>query len=143
MIIINLYKDLIGLVSEIKYSEIIETLSKSCGIGKMTIKNTLSQYRHTGSVTSPKKSRSRKQLFDKLNDIELEGIRQKVHSFWQKQEQPTLDKVLQAVNDDPQLCNITRTSLHRVLSKMQITLTRNKKHINIANLSNIPSLPHP
>lgn len=138
MMIINLYKDLIERVPEIKYYEIIESLSKSCGIGKMTIKNTLSQYRRTGSVTSPKKSRAKKQLFDKLNDVELEGIRQKVHSFLQKQEQPTLDKILQAVNDDPQLGKFTRTSLHTVLSKMDITLPRSKKHADLKSLNTKP-----
>jgi len=126
--IINLYKDLMERDPKIKYIDMIDTLSKSSGIGQSTIKKTLAEYRQTGIVKSPTKIRSKKQLFDKLDDIELQGLRQKVHSFWLKGELPTIDKILKVVNDDSQLGNYSRTSLYRVLLKMQFTYIKRKRH---------------
>lgn len=111
-----------------KYITIIKTLSSICGIGQTTIKKTLSEYRSTGHVTSKNITRSKKQLLDKLNIIDLQGIRQKVHSFWLKRELPTLDKILKLVNDDSKIINTTRSSLHRLLITMQFTYTEIKKH---------------
>jgi len=109
--IINLYKKLKEREPKMKNLTLfLVKLFKFIWDWQKTIQKTLEEYRNSGWVSSLNKKRSKKQLFDKLEDIELQSIRQKVHSFCYKREVPTLDKILQVINDDPKLVNISRTT---------------------------------
>jgi hypothetical protein len=94
----------------IKYEDIVTNLSGALGLGRETISKTIAEYRrtNTNTVTSPNKKRIKESLFDKIDDLDRNGLRQKVHSFWLRRELPTIDKILFAVNEDPSLPNFKR-----------------------------------
>lgn len=54
-------------------------------------------------------------MFGNIEELDRNAVRQKIHSFWLKNEQPTIDKILQAVNDDPGLPNFKRTVLYETI----------------------------
>jgi len=54
-------------------------------------------------VSSPNKSKIRATYKQKIDDYERDAIRRKVHEFWFRKQLPTLNKILTAVNEDPDL----------------------------------------
>ncbi|XP_060855056.1 uncharacterized protein LOC132932705 [Metopolophium dirhodum] len=111
IMIVNLYKDFKSKNPNMPYRQMMSEMSTTLGIGLNSVRNTVSEYKLTGTVSSPNKKRNKKCLFEKIDDLDRNGLRQKVHSFWMKKELPTLDKILVAVNEDPAFPNFKRTSL--------------------------------
>lgn len=94
-----------------KYDDMITKISQTTGIGSQTISRTISEYKRKKTVSSPNKKRAKKSLFDKIDDLDRNGLRQKVHGIWLRRELPTIDKILHEVNEDPSLPNFKRTTL--------------------------------
>jgi hypothetical protein len=88
MLVINLYKDILMKSPGIKYEDIVTNLSGVSGLGRETISKTIAEYRRTNTVISPNKKRIKASLFDKIDDLDRNGLRQKVHSFWLRRELP-------------------------------------------------------
>ncbi|XP_025192636.1 uncharacterized protein LOC112592697 [Melanaphis sacchari] len=103
---------------EHKMVHLKKTLSYELGIGQSTIYNTILEYQRTKTVSSPNKTKVRKQLTEKVDEFDKYGIRRKVHQFWHDRDTPTLDKILVSVNEDKGLPNFSRTSLFRLLKSM-------------------------
>jgi len=102
-------------------------LSQSQGIGHETISKTIAEYRRTNTVTSPNKKRNTSSLFDKIDDLVRNRLRQKVHSFWLRRELPTIDKILITVNEDPSLPNCKRTTLYSTIKKLDFVFEKRKR----------------
>lgn len=81
IMIVNIYKDIISKSPNKKYVDIINRVRELTGLGRDTVKNTISRYKQTKTVNSPNKKRVKASLFDKLDDLDHTGLRQKVHSF--------------------------------------------------------------
>ncbi|XP_050058746.1 uncharacterized protein LOC126554247 [Aphis gossypii] len=126
--IINLYKDLMRKEPEIRYEDLLFRLSEGSGIGIGTIKKTLREYKSTGKVSSPKNKKLRSTICEKLDDFDKNAIRQKIHQFWFRKEIPTLAKIIQAVQDDPDLPNLSRSSFQRLLKDMQFEYTKRNRN---------------
>lgn len=60
--------------------------------------------------------------------LDRNAVRQKIHSFWLNNEIPTIDKILQAVNDDPALPNFKRTVLYDTIKKLDFVFTKRKRY---------------
>ncbi|XP_060868764.1 uncharacterized protein LOC132943720 [Metopolophium dirhodum] len=127
-IIINLYKDILITEPEIMYDNLMTRVSVACGIGILTVKNTISEYKRTGKVSSPMNKKKRPTIIDKVDDFDKNAIRQKIHAFWFRREIPTLTKMIRVVNDDPDLPNLTRTSFQRLLKSMQFEYTKRDRN---------------
>lgn len=126
--IINLYKHLMNENPGMKYRPMVKELSTQTGIGKTTIENTISEYKRTGNVTSPNRKKPRVKLFNKLTEDKLLCIRKKVYDFWLRREIPNLQKMLDAVNNDPDLPSFSRSSLYRALKQLNFTYMVRKRN---------------
>lgn len=127
MMIVNIYKDIQTKSPDMPYKKMVAEISQTSGIGLNSVCSTISEYRKTGAVTSPNKARNKKCLFDIIDDLDRNGLRQKVHSFWLRKELPTIDKILRAVNDDPSLPDFKRTTLYSVIKKLDFVFTKRKR----------------
>lgn len=127
IMVINIYKDIISNTPDKKYVDIINRIRELTGLGRDTIKNTISQYKQTKTVTSPNKKRVKASLFDKIDDLDRTGLRRTIHSVWLKRELPTIDRILLDVNADPSLPNFKRTSLYRVITKLDFVFSKRKR----------------
>lgn len=125
--IVDMYKDIKSKSSEMPYKQMIAKISHASGIGHNSVSTIISEYRNTGSVSSPNRTRNKKCLFDKIDDLYRNALRQKVHSFWLRKELPTIDKILQAVNDDPNLPDFKRTTLYTTLKKLDFVFIKRKR----------------
>lgn len=126
--IINIYKDIVIAESEITYENLMVKVSKLSKIGLGTVKKTIAQYKRTGNVSSPINKKKRQTVVDKVDDFDKNAIRQKIHAFWFRREIPTLLKIIQVVNDDPDLPNLSRSSFHRLLKSMQFEYTKRDRN---------------
>jgi len=102
--------------------QMVHEISQTSGIGRNSVNSIVSEYKTTGTVTSPNKTRNKKCPFDKIDDLDRNALRQKVHYFWLRKELPTIDKILQAVNDDPALPDFKRTTLYSTIKKIGLRL---------------------
>lgn len=75
-------------------------------------------------VSSPNKKKLRLSVTDKIEDFDKNAIRQKIHNFWLRREIPTLSKMLIAINDDPTLPNLKRTSSQSILKDLNFSYTK-------------------
>ncbi|KAE9522255.1 hypothetical protein AGLY_017344 [Aphis glycines] len=127
IMVINLYKDILMKSPDIKYEDLVTNLSKALGLGRETISKTIAEYRRTNTVSSPNKKRVKSSLFDKIDDLDRNGLRQKIHSFWLRRELPTIDKILIAVNEDPSLPNFKRSTLYSTIKKLHFVFEKRKR----------------
>lgn len=102
-----------------KMLQLKQILSNELGIGQSTIYNTVLEYKRNKTVSSPNKTKKFKNVKDKVDDFDKYAIRRKVHQFWFNRELPTLDKVLTVINEDEDLPNFSRATLHRLLRFME------------------------
>lgn len=124
MTIINVYKSKLSEQPDIKYKELVQSICKTTGIGRNTICKTISDYKSTGMLKSPNKTKIRAKVADKIDDFEKDAIRHKVHGFWFQRQIPTLDKILVSINEDPDLPNFSRATLHRLLKNMNFEYSK-------------------
>lgn len=73
------------------------------GIGSRSVRRIISEYKTSRTLSEPKTNQNRTTKFDSLCDFDRNAIRRKVHEFFFRNEHPTVGKVLQAVNEDPDL----------------------------------------
>ncbi|XP_060846254.1 uncharacterized protein LOC132925915 [Rhopalosiphum padi] len=122
---------------EHKMVHLKKTLSYELGIGQSTIYNTILEYQRTKTVSSPNKTKVRKQLTEKVDEFDKYGIRRKVHQFWHDRDTPTLDKILVSVNEDNGLPNFSRTSLFRLLKSMDFVYMKRGRNSGLIEKSEI------
>jgi len=126
--IINLYKTKIEEQSDIKYKPLIAYLSKATGVGRDTICNTIRDYKNHNQLKSPNKKKFRATINEKIDDFDKNAIRLKIHGFGLRNEIPTLKKIVQVINDDPDLPNIPKTSLQRILKELGFEYTKRTRN---------------
>ncbi|KAL4153157.1 hypothetical protein QTP88_000990 [Uroleucon formosanum] len=123
--IINLYKAKKQRQPDIKYKELMASVSHDSGIGMRTVKTTNCEYKNTGECKLPHKTKIRPTVNDKIDDFDKNAI---IRGFWFRNEVPTLKKIVQAVNDDSLLPNLTCTSLRRVLKELNFEFTKRSRN---------------
>ncbi|KAL4126790.1 hypothetical protein QTP88_010999 [Uroleucon formosanum] len=135
--IINVYKTILLEQPNIKYKELVQSVCKTSGIGRNTVSKTISDYKNVGVLKSPNKTKIRAKIIDKIDDFEKNAVRSKVHNFWFQRQIPTIDKILVSVNEDPDLPNFSRASLHRLLKDLNFEYSkRDETWLNAGDVPN-------
>jgi len=122
--IVNLFKSKMIQQPTLKVKEVAMIISKELGIGKNTIQSTIAEYKNKKTVSSPNKSKIRATYKQKVDDFERDAIRRKVHEFWFRKQLPTLDKILTAVNEDPDLNTYKRSTLHLLIRDLNFVYVK-------------------
>lgn len=136
--IINVYKSKIIENPNLKVKEMVKIISKETGLGQNTIQSTIFNYKNKGSVPVklPNKKKVRRTVEEKIDNFEKETIRQIVKNFRLNHEVPTLNKILNAINEDPDLVDvsISRSSLHRLLKSMHLVYTKRSYNTDTSDI---------
>lgn len=127
LIIIDHYKSILKNGSEMKFRKMITNISETIGIGYHTVRKTIAEYKTTKCVKSPNRKKQKPSVVDKIDDLDKNDIRRKVHSFWLNRELPTFPKILIAINEDETLPNIKET-LRIVLKSLKFKFTKRKRN---------------
>lgn len=126
-IIVNMYKDTLMKTSDVTCNDLYTNLSKATGIGYKIVMKTIVEYKKKNTVTSQNMKRVKTSLFNKIDDLDRNGLRKKVYSIWLLRELLTIDKILFEVNADPSLPNFKRTTLYNMIKKIGFCLRQKKK----------------
>ncbi|KAG0422918.1 hypothetical protein HPB47_001290 [Ixodes persulcatus] len=84
--------------------------------------------------TSPRESVTRTVKHD---NVTLDAIRLKVHRKYFKMEIPTLDNILDAVDEDDELPNVSKTTLWRLLKDIGFTFEKRKRRLALIECRDI------
>ena len=112
-IIFNVFKHLKGNFPLKSQRSIIERTSKATGSSISTIKRIIKEER----PRSPGKKRPNRKKFTKLDSFDLSVIRRIIHSFYSRNESPTLTKVLKKLKEEINFL-YGRTHLFRLLKTL-------------------------
>lgn len=123
ILVINLYKKLKINNPTISYKDIVHQLAEDRGIGTHSVRKILSEYKRSHTVTSPNKTKHRPTFKEKVDECDKTAIRRKVHEFYFNKDLPTLNKLLQAVNNDENLPNFKQTTFYSLLKELNFTYT--------------------
>ena len=126
--IINFYKTKMSQQQTLIIKEVVKIISKELGIGQRTAQSTIAEYRNDKTVRSPDKTKIRAIFKDKIDDFERDAIRRKVHEFWFRKQLPTLNKILVAVNEDPDLHTYKRSTLHMVIRDLNFVYVKHGRN---------------
>lgn len=135
--ILNVYKTAIESNPERLISDIGNEAARITGVSKASVFRVMREYKNSGVLNSPKKTKSRKRILEDVDDFDRNAIRRKVHEFFFRNELPTVDKVLKVVNDDPDLPTFKRTTFYHLLKKLNFTYSRRGRDSNLIDKNEI------
>lgn len=135
--IINLYKSKISDQPNLKLNELVKIISTETGLGRCTVQSTICNYKNKGIVKLPNMTKYKYSIKEKTDTFEKNAIRQKVYSFWFNREVPTLDKIVKAINEDPNLNTYKRSNLYRLLKDLGFVYTVRGRNSGLIENDNI------
>lgn len=114
--IINTYKTLLNDNPDVAKTDIVAKVSSSLGVSIASVYRILKEYRSEGEVKSPQKKKPKHiTIIKTTDDFTKAAIRSKMHTFYSRNEIPTLDRILSEVNNDQDLPNFSRTTFYRLI----------------------------
>lgn len=114
-ILLNLHKTVLRENPHILRKDLYKKILKMSGIGEKSVKTIILQYDKNGLINSPNKRKVRTKLENRIDECERTAIRRKIHSFYLDGKLPTINKILEEINNDEDLHNYKRTTLYKVL----------------------------
>lgn len=98
-------------------NDIVTMTSELCGVGTSTVKRLKQKFNASKSLSPCKKREKKRNYPQKCDEFAKNAIRRKMHSFFFQNKLPTLKKVLAEIKKDPELPDISKTTLHKILTK--------------------------
>ncbi|XP_072381874.1 uncharacterized protein [Diabrotica undecimpunctata] len=118
-IIVNVYKHELQENPALILSAVEKRVADKVGVSDSSVFKVIREYKTTHTLVVPKKCTTRKGKLESVDDFDKVAIRRIVHQFFFRNEIPTIDRVLQQVNDDPNLPDFKRTTFYKLLKKLQ------------------------
>lgn len=130
--ILNLYKKSLDDEPTLKTVQLVSKIAMTLGAAKSTVYRAIKQYKSTGRVSTSKHCGGRPGIVTCLDEVMKNSIRRVVHSFFLKNEIPTLDKILTAIKSRQDLPQMSRSSLYKVMKQINFKyLKRSRKSVLI------------
>ncbi|CAK1548228.1 unnamed protein product [Leptosia nina] len=114
--------------------ENIQKTAEIIGTSFRTVQRIIHEYKVTGKVTTPNRSKPKYDIVGTLDDFILSAIRRKVNEFYLNKEHPTLDQITHAINNDDSLPSFSRSTVYKILKKLNfknMKPSRKQMHPNI------------
>ncbi|KAG0420506.1 hypothetical protein HPB47_003459 [Ixodes persulcatus] len=131
-VIANVYVSTRTRFPEMSVREILERVSNDTGVCARTVAKYKAQCLY-GKVASPKRRPRNVKVSSsqtvKHDEFTLNAIRLKVHRKYSEREIPTLDSILEAVNEDDELPDLSKTTLWRFLKDIGFTFEKRKRRL--------------
>ncbi|CAK9834558.1 hypothetical protein ANTRET_LOCUS11073 [Anthophora retusa] len=103
-------------------TDIVQITARTAGVSKRSVFR-IRKEGMSGEISSPKRTKIRQQIVEKVDDFDKNVIRRIVHQFFHRNELP-IEKVLEVVNADPTLPNFKRTTFYKLLKSINFKFTR-------------------
>ncbi|KAG8195244.1 hypothetical protein JTE90_028395 [Oedothorax gibbosus] len=103
------------------------------GVSKASIIRMISEYKTTGSLSTPSKKQTpgkRTTRLQRYDEATLSGIRQIVDVYQQRKQYYSVKQVMHDINEDPKLPNISRKTTERLLKDLGICAKKSTKSVS-------------
>lgn len=140
LMIINIFKYVQSKQTEDKPVSNHDLVKETCeisGVSERSVYRVLSDYRDTHKISEPDAKRNKPNILQKIDNFDKTAIRRIVHSFYLKEELPTLKKILQVVNDDDSLPTLSMASLRRILLGLNFKYMKKNRNSILIDRSDI------
>ncbi|XP_047998733.1 uncharacterized protein LOC125236081 [Leguminivora glycinivorella] len=117
--------------------ECSKKVAEILGISERTVRSIFAEHNSATEFASPKKPGPKLSVIDKLDEFTFAAIRRTVHQFFHRNEPPTIEKVLQVVNDDPGLPNLSFFTLRQVLKHLNFKYASRKRQSSLIDRADI------
>lgn len=87
-------------------------------MAKSTVFRVTGEYFKTGNIACPKRSPGRKSLIATFDENVKYAVRSIIHGFFYNNELPTLDKIVQEVKKRPDLPQMSRSTLYKLMKQI-------------------------
>lgn len=88
------------------------------GIAESSVYKIMKEHRETGLLSSPKKKTGRASIVNQMTEEAKGAIRRIVHNYFQRNELPTLNKLVTAVQTDDNIPTLSRSTLYKILKQI-------------------------
>lgn len=117
---------------DMNFTTLVLKIASTAGVARSTVCRIIKEYRGTGMVTPSKRSGGRPRLVAEFDEATKGAIRRVIHNFFHKNELPTLDKILREIKYRPDLPQMSRSSLYKLMKHINFKfLKRNRKSVLI------------
>ena len=123
-IVLNVHDALVHQTPSSTVRNLVSACANMTGVSESTIYRLLRE-RKSGTVAPPKQSPGRTPI--QIDEDVKSIIRRKVHNFYFNREIPTLDKILNAVQEDETLANVGRIKLGRILHQLNFSWEKHNR----------------
>ena len=117
-IILNIYKNQMQQNADLAIEEVVLKVAEISGVSRSSVYKIIKEYKCNHSLSEPKSYPKRKKMTEAVDDFDRTAIRRKVHTYFFRNELPTIDKILKEVNDDTDLPNFKRTTFYKLLKEL-------------------------
>lgn len=124
-LIINVYYKLTMQRPDLPDEQIVQQTADLLGVSARTIRSIKHELRTTGKLVTPGKERPKARGVrkrGKYDELTLSKVRQKIHTFLQNEETPTVRKITKAINDDEDLPTFHERTVHRLVQDVRATV---------------------
>lgn len=110
-------------------SNLMQLVANKTGVSKTTIFRIICEYKKNNELAAPKTNQNKKlHVLDSIDDADKTAIRRKVHEFFFRNEPPTINKVLKAINEDEYLPHFIRTTFYKLLKNINFEYQKRGRH---------------
>ncbi|KAL4717838.1 hypothetical protein ACJJTC_000987 [Scirpophaga incertulas] len=88
-------------------------------------------------LTPPKKTGPKRSFKDKIDEFTFSAIRRIVHQFFYRNEPPTISKILQVMNDDPEMPKISKDTLRKILKHLNFKFVARSRKSTLIDRNDI------
>ena len=99
-------------------TDIVQKTGEIMGMSVPTVYRVINQYKTLHRVESPPPPARKPSQIDSFDDMDLAAVRRKVHMFFFSNEMPTIEKVMESVNNDDSLPNIKKDVMCKLMKKL-------------------------
>lgn len=88
------------------------------GVSVPSVFKILREYQETHELQPPKVYHRPRAILDNIDDETKTAVRRLIHSFFERNEPPTVDKILAAVHENEYLPQFKRTTLRTLMKEI-------------------------
>ncbi|XP_031348102.1 uncharacterized protein LOC116176364 [Photinus pyralis] len=113
--ILNIFKAYSEDNPEVSKTDKVEFTAKAAGVSIPSVYKILREYTEVHELHSPNKYYRPRAILDNIDSGTKSILRRLLHSFFERNEPPTLSKVLAVLHEDEDLPHLKRTTLWKLI----------------------------
>ena len=126
--VLNIFKAYNAENADKLKTEIVEFTANAAGVSVQSVFKILREYKETHELHPPKVYHRQRRVLDNIDDVAKNALRRCIHSFFEKNEPPTLNKILETVNQEEHLPQLKRSTLSKLINEIGFRYSKRSRN---------------